>query len=166
MNKLVIVLIVIIGLAGAYYYFGGGINSSVSGTQDESQMSSDTSSAMRVEDNAVVVLEQRPGTTVRGTVFLAAPGYLVIHEGAGGKPGAILGASALLRAGENSNVNVTLSRAMQEGETLHAMLHFEKGGNTTFSAAEDTPVPSSQGGPISGWFEVSADASIDAQISI
>lgn len=115
----------------------------------------------------VVVSEQRPGRTVTGSIIvLAAPGYLVIHEDNNGDAGAILGSSALLKAGENTDVNVTLSRAAKDGETLHAMLHFEKGGNTTFAAAEDTPVPSSLGGPISGWFLITAEASTDLPVSI
>jgi hypothetical protein len=46
------------------------------------------------------------------------------------------------------------------------MLHFEKGGNTTFNAEEDTPVPSQLGGPISGWFNIATDAPTDVQIAI
>ncbi|OGG59787.1 hypothetical protein A2765_04335 [Candidatus Kaiserbacteria bacterium RIFCSPHIGHO2_01_FULL_56_24] len=124
-------------------------------------------SGMHAEENMMIVSEQKPGASIRGSlIVLAAPGYLVIHEDKDGAPGVILGASALLPAGENSNVPVTLSRASRDGETLHAMLHFEKGGNTVFSAAEDTPVPSRLGGPISGWFEVSSEALVDIPVSI
>jgi hypothetical protein len=111
-------------------------------------------------------MEQKPGRSVTGSiVYLAAPGYLVIHEDNNGEPGAILGSSALLPAGESTGIQVALSRESKDGETLHAMLHFEKGGNATF-ATEDTPVPSRLGGPISGWFEISSEAATDTPIVI
>lgn len=129
--------------------------------------SSNTSAGMRAEENMVVVSEQRPGISITGSlIVLAAPGYLVIHEDKDGAPGAILGASALLAAGENSTVQVRLSRSTRDGETLHAMLHFEKGDNVTFAASEDTPIQSRLGGSISGWFLISSEAPLDVPISI
>lgn len=170
MNTKVIVLvlaIVVLG-GGTYYFLGGGPGDDLrNGPKEEASTDTSNVSGIPAEENMVVVSEQKPGASIRGSlIVLAAPGYLVIHEDNNGEPGAILGASALLPAGENSNVTVTLSRATRDGETLHAMLHFEKGGNTAFSAAEDTPVPSRLGGPISGWFEVSSEASIDIPVSI
>lgn len=167
MNKLfVVVLAIIIVSGGVYYFWAAPVNDGLDGNQEEMNADSNMS-AMRAEDNMVVVSEQRPGTSITGSLtVLAAPGYLVIHEDDNGAPGAILGASALLQPGENSNVQVRLSRAARDGETLHAMLHFEKGGNTAFSAAEDTPVPSRLGGPISGWFQISKDAPADTPVSI
>lgn len=120
----------------------------------------DTSSTMLAEENAVVVLEQRPGASATASiVYLLSPGFVVIHEDNNGAPGAILGASALLQAGESKSVEVTLSRAARDGERLHAMLHTDADANGTFSASVDTPVQSSLGGPISGWFEISSSAS-------
>lgn len=168
MNKLFVALLAIIIVSGGTYYFLATPMNDGLGDNPEEEMNTDSNtSAMRAEENMVVVSEQRPGNTVTGSVIhLAAPGYLVIHEDDNGEPGAILGASALLPAGENTDVKVMLARISKDGETLHAMLHFEKGGNTTFAAAEDTPVPSTLGSPISGWFEISKDASADAPISI
>jgi len=168
MNKAAALLIAIVLLgAAAYYFLAASANDSLGGNPEEEVNTDSNASAMRAEENMVVVSEQKPGVSIHGSlIVLAAPGYLVIHEDKDGEPGAILGASALLQAGESSNVPVTLSHAARDGETLHAMLHFEKGGNTTFAAAEDTPVPSRLGGPISGWFEVSSEGSIDIPISI
>ena len=167
MNKLFTLLLLVLVLGGGAYYFLNTSANDLDGNLNEEMNTDSNISAMRAEENMVVVSEQRPGATITGSlVVLAAPGYLVIHEDNNGEPGAILGASALLPAGESSNVLVTLSRATRDGETLHAMLHFEKGGNTAFSAAEDTSVPSRLGGPISGWFEVSKDAPADIPISI
>ncbi|MBI4094096.1 hypothetical protein HY417_03980 [Candidatus Kaiserbacteria bacterium] len=120
----------------------------------------ETTSGMRAEENAVVVMEQKPGSNITASsVFLASPGFLVIHEDVGGAPGAILGASALLQAGESTSVDVVLNRATRDHERLHAMLHSDVDGSGSFAASTDTPVQSSLGGPISGWFEVSLSAS-------
>lgn len=118
------------------------------------------SSAMRAEENMVVVMEQRPGNTIIASqVYLAAPGFVVIHEDENGAPGAIIGSSVLLQAGESSKISITLSRPTQDGEKLHAMLHSDTDANGTFSASTDAPVQSILGGPLGGWFEISSEAS-------
>ena len=164
MNKSLIIgaVLVIAGLAGYYLY------SSTAPVPENTNENSDTTSAgMLAEENAVVVSEQKPSSTVTGSVvYLAAPGFLVIHEDADGAPGAILGASAVLQAGENTEVPVTLSRASRDGERLYAMLHSDVDGNGTFDAAVDLPVQSALGGPIHGWFEVSSSASTNVPVSI
>lgn len=165
MKALSILIGLLVVSAGAYVYLANApaqeaIDNASGETAHEQPTGGDPAgtSMMYAEENAVMVPEQRPGTTITGTILLAAPGYLVIHEDNNGAPGAIIGSSSLLPAGESGNVTVTLSRASKEGEKLHAMLHAEKGGNTTFSAAEDTPVPSTLGGPIMGFFDIAADA--------
>jgi plastocyanin len=47
---------------------------------------------------------------------------VVVHEDAGGAPGADIGNSQLL-IGTNENVQIALDRDTSAGETLHAMLH-------------------------------------------
>lgn len=163
MKTFIVLIVGIIIVGGAYYLWQrGGNNDGMAGMSAEDMANMQTpgtgSSSMLAEENAVMVSDQRPGTTVTGTVVLASPGYLVIHEDNAGQPGAALGASALLQAGQNSGLKVTLSRAMKEGETLHAMLHTDD-GDRVFSAALDTLVQSRLGGPIHGTFEVSANAS-------
>ncbi len=156
-------IVIILAVAGYFLYANSApqTKSEVNTNIDES-----TSAGMRAEENMVVVSEQRPGNIVTGSLmYLAAPGYLVIHEDNNGEPGAIIGSSAQIDAGESTDVKVTLSRSSKDGEILHAMLHFEKGGNSAFSAAEDTPVPSVLGGSIHGWFEVSVDASVDVPVT-
>ena len=160
-----IILLVVLALAGVgYYVYTNKVEAPVENGAVEN---TNTVSGMRVEENAVVTPEQRPGTNVAvAQVYLAAPGYVVIHEDSNGEAGAILGSSALLQVGENNNVSVTLSRASKDGEKLWAMLHSEKDGNTTFNVQTDTPVESRTGGPISGWFEISAEASGSVDISL
>ncbi|QQG38266.1 MAG: hypothetical protein HYS26_01820 [Candidatus Kaiserbacteria bacterium] len=132
----------------------------------ENTNTSGTSSGLLAEENAIVIGEQRPGTSVRGSiVYLAAPGFFVIHEDQSGQVGAMLGASALLPAGENRDVAVNLSRTSRDGETLRAVLHSDTNGNGLFDEA-DQPVESRLGGPINGWFEISSEASTDTPVSI
>lgn len=160
----IVLVIVSFGLIGAYAW---NMSEPEEMPRAETNDTAENTAGMRAEENAVVVNEQKPGTAVIGSlVYLASPGYLVIHEDRNGEPGAILGASALLSAGEHTNVAVTLSRAARDGETLHAMLHAEMGGNAKFSAAEDTPVQSRLGGPISGWFVISIDATGPVPVAI
>lgn len=160
-KSLIGIAALIILAAGAYFYSNDTGARGGNGIDPNSELGL-TTSGMRAEENMVVVVEQKPGTGVIGSIIhLAAPGYLVIHEDMGGEPGAVIGSSTLLPAGESTGVMVALTRASKDGETLYAMLHFEKGGNTTFSAPEDTPVPSILGGSIHGIFEISADAPTD-----
>ena len=170
-KKLILILVGIVVILGALYYFT--TNKSVESTETGDQMNEvvdpipDTSSGMRAEDNVVLVNEQKPGTKIMGAMIsLVAPGFLVIHEDKDGTAGAILGASALLQAGDNTNVPVTLSRATKDGEKLHAMLHTDVDADGTFDAAVDTPVMSTMGGPLSGWFEIDANAVEEPVLSI
>jgi hypothetical protein len=124
-----------------------------------------TSDLFRAEDNAIVVTEQRPGAMVTAAVvYLAAPGFVVIHEDEDGEAGTILGASPVLTAGESTGVEIVLARASVDGERLHAMLHSDIDGNGSFDSAVDLPVESKLGGPISGWFDISSDAATSTPV--
>lgn len=167
MNTKVLGLLVVVVVVGGGAYMLLNLAMRTETDVPESRVETNNVSPMRAEENMVVVSQQRPGKTIAGSlIHLAASGYLVIHEDNNGAPGAILGASALLPAGDSSNVQVVLSRVARDGETLYAMLHFEKGGDTTFSATEDTPVGSRLGGPIHGSFEISSDVSAEVPVSI
>jgi len=159
----IIAVVTVLVIAGVGWYF----YTSPRGEEAPNPDSNANVSGMLAEDNAVVAMEQRPGNTVTvSAVYLAEPGYVVIHESADGAPGAILGASALLSAGENRNVVVTLNRAALEGEELNAMLHTDADADGSFSASTDIPVESRLGGPINGWFLVTVSASEDVPVSI
>lgn len=151
MNKAIAIVAAIVVIGAVYFLNGAPALSPAT--------SSDDTSALRAENNMVVVAEQRPGASVIASqVLLVAPGFVVIHEDNAGAPGAILGASALLAAGASSQVTVPLSRPTKDKEKLHVMLHNDTDGSGTFSAAADAPVESTLGGPITGWFDISADA--------
>jgi len=112
-------------------------------------------SGMLAEDNAIVAEEQRPGSSVTiAQVHLVGPGYVVVHE----QSGAILGSSALLPAGNSNDVQVAVIRPTTDGETLDAMLHFERNGDSTFQNSADPPIESRLGGPIVGTFTISSSA--------
>ncbi len=162
---IIVLLIASIGLIGTYLWNSTDTPEVVG--SDTDTMNENTTAGMRAEENMVAVMEQRPGTSITGSlVYLAAPGFLVVHEDNNGAPGVILGASALLWTGESSQVQVALSRATRDGETLHAMLHSDSNNSGSFESSADMPVPSRLGGPISGWFEISSKASENVPISI
>ena len=165
MQKVLIVLALLLAGAGVYYFYTL-TQLTVPAQGKPNVLNPAPSAEMRVEPNAVMVFEELPGKRVVGTLFLEAPGYLVIHEDDNGAHGAIIGSSSLLQAGENADVEVMVNRDMREGETLHAMLHVEKSNNTTFSAAEDIPVESKLGGAIYGIFDITSDASVNPAITI
>lgn len=165
-NAILLIVLLLVVVAGGAYYLSSANMEPVQVTVNNGDNNTD-SAAMRAEDNAIVVNEQQPGNTAKASLaYLAAPGFVVIHADNNGQPGAILGASALLQAGENTNITIPLSRASKDGETLHAMLHTDTDANSVFSAASDLPVQSILGGPIHGWFEISTSASTDTPISI
>ncbi len=164
MNKTLGILVAIAVIGGGMYWYSK--NSSVAPVSNET-VSTEPSSAMRAEENMIVIMEQRPGNTVTASqIHLAATGFVVIHEDTNGAPGAIIGSSSLLQAGDSSQVAITLSRSTKDGEKLHAMLHSDSDGNGTFSATADQPVQSRLGGPIEGWFDISTQASENTPITI
>ena len=139
-----------------------------SGNEGETDfVPTDATSGMRVGENAVVSLEQRPGKNVKiAQVYLAAPGYVVIYDDTDGEANTVIGSSALLPAGESKNVTVPVSRATIDGETIWSMLHAETNGNTTFNADVDVKVQDGLGESISGWFEIKADARENTSITL
>ena len=128
---------------------------------------SETSSGMRVGENAVASLEQRPGNSVKiAQVRLAVPGYVVIYADTDGEATSVLGSSALLPAGESSNVTVPTSRATTDGETLWSVLHIEANGDSKFNADVDREVQDDLGESISSYFEIKTNAQENAVITL
>jgi hypothetical protein len=124
-------------------------------TGENAQNPNETTMGMYAEENALVPQDQKPGNSVTiNNVLLAEPGYAVIHEASGEAPGAIIGNSALLAAGEHNRIEIMLDGGTRDGETLYVMLHGEQGGNQTFESAVDMPVGSVLGGPIMAYFMI------------
>ena len=79
--------------------------------------------APKIEQSSITAENQKAGERVNiASVQLAVPAFVVIHEDAGGKPGAVIAKSELFKAGVYT-VTVTLNRPSKAGEKLYAMLH-------------------------------------------
>ena len=76
------------------------------------------------------------------SVMATADGYLVVHPMQDGKVGAPIG-HAMVKAGENKNVKVTLDSPMTAGQTYTLMLHQDTGamGKYEFGMVEKTDMP-------------------------
>ena len=118
------------------------------------------SSGLVIGQNAIYVTEQTPGRSVTVSIVrLEKPGFVVIYQDAGGTPGAVLGVSNLLPAGETEDAApIILSRTTADGEVLHAMLHLDD-GDGQFDAVVDQPARDPVGeGPVAMEVIVSTDA--------
>lgn len=113
-----------------------------------------------VGGDEVHVSDHAPGDdVVRATrVVLAKDGYVVIHAVADGVPGAILGNSGMLSAGEHENVLVQLDSLLTAGTSLIAMLHSDNNGDAIFSPADDAPVLDEDGAVVLMKFSVDEEA--------
>jgi plastocyanin len=88
------------------------------------------------------VLPPGETTITIASVEMAAPGYVVIHEGdADGFTGTVLGVSEYLEAGAYFDLEVDLDAPPTDGQVVWAMLHTEDNGNETYDGADvDLPV--------------------------
>ena len=151
MNKYlwVVGLLVVLGLG--YYLIKGRTQ-----TPATTEVATEETATVPGEKNLVLVSDYTAGKTVTvARVVLEKPGYVMIHEDASGKPGAIIGTSTLLSAGESTDVVVNLKRAGKDEEVLYAMLHMDD-GDGKFVATTDLPVTDSQGNVVMMNFIVEA----------
>ena len=115
-------------------------------------------------ENTLVVYDQRPGEKVLvGDVRLDESGYVVVYTDSGTGPGEIIGASGILRKGAQTNVAVSLDRAMRNGETLYAVLH--KGDGGKFNPDTDKPLLNKQGGQIMAVFIADSEAPTNIEVA-
>ncbi len=124
--------------------------------------------AAPIGSSGIVVADQKTGAEVKiGNVVLAKQGYVVIHADENGKPGKILGVSALLNAGETRDVTVKLR--VEPGVSYWAMLHSDN-GNKKFSDA-DQPTTNERGEVVmkrfagEGKMDVTAKTTTDVSVS-
>lgn len=97
-------------------------------------------SAVRVGDQEVsdvVMIDE---------VISAEPGWIVIHIEAEGKPGPIIGMSAV-KAGVNKDVQVAVD-GTKATEVLYAMLHVDRGQAGVFEFPDGEDVPAQSAGQI------------------
>lgn len=160
--SVIVILIIVLGFV-AYVASNNGNGNSYTATT-----SNTATSPFRAENNVIVVSEQpaEAPTVTASSIFLATPGFVVVHEDASGTPGAILGVSSVLEIGESINVQIPLSRPLRDGERLYAMLHVDMDSNFVFDVTVDAPIQSALGGPIMTVFEASSDASTSTSVTI
>ncbi len=70
---------------------------------------------------------------VVASVSLPASGFIAVHADADGSPGAIIGHSELLPAGESTNVVVTLDEPLTASATLWPMVHIDIDGDGVYT---------------------------------
>ena len=70
---------------------------------------------------------------VVASVTLPANGFIAIHADADGAPGAVIGHSDLLQAGDSTDVVVTLDEAITASTTLWPMVHIDIDGDGVYT---------------------------------
>jgi hypothetical protein len=90
----------------------------------------------------VVSPQPTDGTHVRvQQTRLDTPGYVVVYADGSGAPGARLGASVLLPAGEHGDLDITLATPLKRSDRVFVMVHKEDTGNRSLDfPAGDAPV--------------------------
>jgi hypothetical protein len=157
MWKIFLLVILFLLLGGLYIYSNLGGGSINDGNDSE---------ILRIGENAIYIPAQRPGSAIAiSFVSLAKPGFVVIQENEGGKPGAILGNSRLLPKGESKNSSFRIIRSLRNGEALFAVL-YEDSGDSAFSPKYDIPVRDESGNIIFMEFNVDSRAPAVQDINI
>lgn len=90
-------------------------------------------------------------TVLIASVTLPTAGFVVIHADGDGGPGAVIGHSDLLPAGESVDVVVTLDAMIDVDSTLFPMAHVDANDNGTYDFAppdvvDDVPATTADGG--------------------
>lgn len=158
---LIVLGVIVLGAAGWYAWSLSRNAENIAQNQP-----ADTTTGLIVGKNAIYASDQLP--SISATIDLALlekPGFVAIHESVNGKPGAVIGKSPYLDAGENEYVIVPLSRISKDGEKMFAMVHLDD-GNGVFDAAKDLPAKAENGEPIMMEFVVKNDATAPGEIKL
>ena len=152
----ILVILIAIGIGATFLFLRE--------TPEPGRLNGD-STGLIIAKNAIYVAEQVPAKNVSvAVVQFERPGFVVIHEDINGRPGKILGASALLSKGETKDVLVVFSRMTVDGETLYAMIHLDD-GDKVFEAGEDYPAKDSiSGESVMTIFIVTKDATEPGEV--
>ncbi|MBI4114456.1 MAG: hypothetical protein HY445_01285 [Candidatus Niyogibacteria bacterium] len=165
MAKKIILFALFVFLAGTGFYFIYGPKSEKN-AQTPPPNDNSPSSGLRIGTEAIYVPDQKPGPNITvGFANIKKNGFVVIHESSGGAPGAIIGNSILLNAGENENITISLLRPSKNGDELIAMLHHDD-GNALFNAPGDLPAKDSDGNILYMIFSVYNDADAPDAINL
>ena len=163
-----IVVIVILIILGVVIWGGNDRDDldEINITDTDTDTSGDVSGSV-IGDNALNIDAQPVGSTARASmVSLEGRGFAVVHEElANGGAGAVLGASALLPAGQSNNVAIPLRSALVDGKTYIVMLHIDN-GDGVFSESSDPIARDANGDAIMMGFDADADAEAGTSQSI
>lgn len=165
-KKILAVLLIVVAAAAVWYavFLKRGASDQPARVQKEP---AEQPSGLVIGRNAIYVADQAPSEHVAvGFVVLENPGFVVIHEEQGGEPGAILGRSALIGAGEANDLPpVLLSREARDGETLFVMLHRDD-GDGAFDPVKDVPVRDTGDNPLMMQFWIDKEAALPGAIKL
>ena len=112
---------------------------------------------------AITVADQTasPANTVTiAEVVSPGLGWARLYDDASGNPGAALGETSLV-SGSNPNVSIPLNRDVVHGETLHVLLHVDRGTLGVFGAA-DVPAVDGAMAVVAATFVVTLEPSVVA----
>lgn len=119
---------------------------------------------LRVRGDALFVAPQRPGDSIKVTMtFPSAPSFVVVYKDDNGEPGALLGVSDLLAAGDQGGTVVKLTSPVKQGDKLIAVLQRDN-GDGKFNAGADLAVKLPEGDIVMSSFGIDANATIDPDI--
>ncbi len=156
----IVILVIIIILIGGYWLWQRPFKPMMD------EPTSGDVNPLRVAQGAIYAPDQKPGNeVVIGLASLKDGGYVVIHEESEGKPGSIIGSSALLDSGDHNNTGITLLRPSVNGEGLFAMLHKDN-GDGIFNPADDAPISGSDGNSIMMRFLIDETADAPGAITL
>ncbi|MGB3733529.1 MAG: hypothetical protein WA964_01135, partial [Ilumatobacter sp.] len=66
------------------------------------------------------------------SVTLPAPGFVAVHADNGGAPGAVIGNSELLPAGESTDVVISFDESLADSQTVFPMAHVDVNDNGVY----------------------------------
>lgn len=116
--------------------------------------------------DAIFVGDQVEGSSVVVSLLTnKKPGFVVIQEEEGGKPGRPVGVSDFLNAGERSRIVLDLVRPLREGERLYAII-YEDNGDKAFDIRTDKRVESEEGREVMMSFIVTDGESQPTSVTI
>lgn len=127
-------------------------------TQTPTIGSVDTSHKLVAEGaSALFVADQRPGEFVTvSTVFLATPGYIVIHEIENGQPGEVLGVSRYIQSNADM-IQIPLDELTVPGNSYIAALYSDDGNMQWDGTEVDTQITFNEA-PVQMTFIVSEES--------
>lgn len=158
MSKIFIIVAVLVVLAGAVWYTQdlGRDDLADSPTPTSEGNSNDILGIILEGANAVNVNDQIPGLrVVVDLAILAQPGFVAIYESNNGQIGDLIGASALLLAGDNTDIIIN-ARTSNEKEYI-AMLHADTNNDRKFNLQADVSLKDDNGDAIMMEFMATAN---------